>query len=288
MGLFTVLRIFALTIFFNTIIPTGDVYSDILLMVQTWTFQNTDSIEMIGCRSCFEKSEEDLYPTMNECEMCLTKNKNSKCGQYLSSLNKFREIKNRKKCEYQKWGVDYGYLREGECDSSHRCCFETRNNNSKIENKDEDKMKSLQIHPRFLVDCFDYWSRHVYNNGFYDTCLLAGNAKGIDCTYDIILPHKKEIKDFLEENKKNFKKINFTGMALKFLVNNDSSSNISAIVPVDIDSLSKDESFECGVFLKPKNVNIIGDNKGVDCGLDSCKIHLNYLHYDVDGMHDLQ
>ena len=73
MGLFTVVRIFTLTIFFNTILPTGDVYSDILLMFQTWTFQNTDSLEMIGCRSCFGKSEKDLYPTMNECKMCLKK-----------------------------------------------------------------------------------------------------------------------------------------------------------------------------------------------------------------------
>ena len=83
-------------------------------------------------------------------------------------------------------------------------------------------------------------------------------------------------------------KTNFTGMALKILLNNDSSSDISAIVPVDIDKLNKDESFKCGVLLKPKNVNIIGDRKGVDCGMDTCKIHLDYLHYYVDGMNDLQ
>ena len=108
MGLFTVVRIFTLTIFFNTILPTGDVYSDILLMVQTLTFQNTESLEMSGCRSCFGKSEEDLYPTLNDCETCLTKNTHFDCGRYISSLNKFREIKNRKKCENQKWVVRTG------------------------------------------------------------------------------------------------------------------------------------------------------------------------------------
>ena len=77
-------------------------------------------------------------------------------------------------------------------------------------------------------------------------------------------------------------------MALKFLLNNDSRSDISTIIPVDIDNLNKDESFECGVFLKPKNVNIIGDGKGVDCGMNTCKIHFDYLHYYIDGMHDLQ
>ena len=106
MGLFTVVRIFTLTIFFNTILPTGDVYSDLLLMFQTWNFQNTESIEMTGCRACFGKSEEDLYPTLNDCETCLTKNDYFECGGFLSTMNKIREVKNRKKCENQKWAMN--------------------------------------------------------------------------------------------------------------------------------------------------------------------------------------
>ena len=90
MAVFTIVRIFTLTIFFNTILPTGDVYSDILLMFQTLTFQNTDSLEMIGCRECFGKSEEDLYPTLNDCETCLTKNVVFRCGGYFTSMNKGR------------------------------------------------------------------------------------------------------------------------------------------------------------------------------------------------------
>ena len=290
MGLFTVVRIFVLSIFFNTILPTGDVYSDILLIFQTWNFQNTESIEMVGCRSCFGKSEEDLYPTMNECEMCLTKNYNFYCGHGFTSMNKIREIKNRKSCENEKWGVSWGgNLTKGECDDNRSCCFETRNNRSQIKNKDEDKMKLFQIHPRFLVDCdVRYLNRYVSDNGFYDACLLAGKAKGEHCLWDIVLENTKEIKNVLEENKKIFTKTNFTGMALKFLLNNDSRSDISAIVPADIDNLNKDESFECGVLLKPKNVNMIGDRKGVDCGMDTCKIHLDFLHHYVDGMNDLQ
>ena len=105
MAVFTIVRIFTLTIFFNTVLPTGDVYSDILLMFQTWNFQNTDSLEMLGCRSCFGKSEEDLYPTLNECETCMTRNIDFWCGRSLSSMNKYRETKNRKICENQKWKV---------------------------------------------------------------------------------------------------------------------------------------------------------------------------------------
>ena len=191
--------------------------------------------------------------------------------------------------ENQKWGMNgSGNVTEGECDYNHFCCFETRNNNSKIKNKYEQKMKSLQIHPRLLVDCDNSRLNDVSNNVFYDTCLLAGKATGGYCSLYIVRPNTKEIESFLEENEKNFTKTNFTGMALKFLLKNDSSSGLSAIVPVVIENLNKDEHFECGVFLKPKNVNIIGDRIGVDCGINTCKIHLDYLHYYIDGMHDLQ
>ena len=258
-------------------------------MVQTLNFQNTESLEMIGCRSCFGKSEKDLYPNQNECETCLTNNVGFYCGEYLTSMNKLLEIEDGKKCENQKWVVTYDNVTEGECDWKHGCCFETHNNNSKIKNKDKDKMKLLQIHPRFLVDCDNYLlNDHVSDNVFYDACLLAGKARGDYCSDDIVYENLYKIKNFLEENKKNFTKTNFTGISLKFLFNTDSSSDISAIIPVDIDNLNKDENFECGVLLKPKNVNIIGDTKGVDCGMDTCKIHLDYLHYNVDGMNDLQ
>ena len=35
-------------------------------------------------------------------------------------------------------------------------------------------------------------------------------------------------------------------------------------------------------------MNIIGDTVDVDCGLDSCKLHLDFLHNRIDGIHDLQ
>ena len=128
---------------------------------------------------------------------------------------------------------------------------------------------------------------YASNNRFYDTCLLAGKALGNDCSRDIVVANRKGIKNVLEENKKTFTETNFTGVAFKFHLNNDSSSYLSNIA-IDIDNLNNDESFECGLFIKPENVNIIGDNKGGSCGLDTCKIHLDYLHYQVDGIHDMQ
>ena len=35
-------------------------------------------------------------------------------------------------------------------------------------------------------------------------------------------------------------------------------------------------------------MDIIGDNKGVDCGFSTCKVHLDYLHNEMDEIHDLQ
>ena len=119
MAVFRVVRIFVLTIFFNAILPTGDVYSDIILMFQTWTFQSTDSLEMIGCRACFGKIEDSLYPTENECETCVINNFHFRIGGFFSTLNKLLEIENKNNCEDKIWGGTNGTLREGECDSNN-------------------------------------------------------------------------------------------------------------------------------------------------------------------------
>ena len=290
MAFFRVVRIFILTIFFNAMLPTGDVYSDIILMFQTWTFQSTESLEMIGCRACFGKKEDSLYPTEKECETCVIKNFRFMSGGYFSTLNRLIEIENKNNCENGNWGGTNDNLRDGECESNnfYYFCFETKNNNSEIKNNDEDKIKSVQLHSRFLIDCDDYYVRNVSSNVFYDTCLLAGKARGDYCSFSVVRLNDKEISKWLVENNKIFIKTNFTGIALKLLLRNNSNSDLSSIVPVEYDNLNKDESFECGVFIKPKNVNVIGDNKGVDCGLDTCKMHLDYLHYRVDGIHDLQ
>ena len=73
MTLITIIRIFSLTIFFNIILPSGDVYSDIALMIQTWTFQNIESTELSGCRACYGKDEQDLLSSQKDCTMCITK-----------------------------------------------------------------------------------------------------------------------------------------------------------------------------------------------------------------------
>ena len=141
MALLTLIRVFALTTIFNLILPSGDVYSDVILMVQTWTFQNTESMELIGCRACYGKNEEDLLPSKKECMSCVTRDIFYSCGNFLASMHKLLDIENSNNCEHEKWGVHRnGSLEEGECENYHFCCFEARNNLSKLNDKDENKI----------------------------------------------------------------------------------------------------------------------------------------------------
>ena len=93
MGLFTIIRIFVLAISFNIFLPTGDIYSDIGLMVQTIKFQNSDSQEMLGCRACYGKEEAEIERRkLTNCTTCITKNLVNRCGRLPSSINKLLEI----------------------------------------------------------------------------------------------------------------------------------------------------------------------------------------------------
>ena len=124
------------------ILPSGDVYSDVALMIQTWTFKNIDSVELIGCRACYGKDEQDLLHSQKDCTTCITKNLGFWCGDFALSLKKLTDIENNNQCENKKWGVNYknGSLEEGECDDNNDCCFETNNNHSKIKSKCENNI----------------------------------------------------------------------------------------------------------------------------------------------------
>ena len=62
----SLLVLFVSSILFNVILPTGDVYSDVGLMVKTLRFDLGDTIELSGCRSCYGKDEGDLILEKNE------------------------------------------------------------------------------------------------------------------------------------------------------------------------------------------------------------------------------
>ena len=145
MALIRVIRILTLSIFINVIVPSGDVYSDIMLMYQTWTFRNTESLEMSGCRACFGKTDEDLLlRSKGHCIPCITKKSWHAwggCGKLFKAINKLLELESRNECDDSKWRVyGNGTLEEGKCRSesfwgsekrSH-CCFETKSQKSEM------------------------------------------------------------------------------------------------------------------------------------------------------------
>ena len=135
MALFNVIRIFVLSVLFNMIVPTGDIYSDIMLIYESLTFSNIKSLELSGCRACYHKTNKDLLPFRKKCTLCITKNdkhRHRKCGQFKTFIDKYLEMENEYQCSHSKWAVhENGSLTEGKCDK-HACCFETKNTTSTL------------------------------------------------------------------------------------------------------------------------------------------------------------
>ena len=82
-------------ILFNVLLPTADVGSDLNFMYLTLTFNLGDSIELQGCKACYQNTEKQLYHSEtilshNKCKICLY-NEGSFCGLYLPVLKKMIE-----------------------------------------------------------------------------------------------------------------------------------------------------------------------------------------------------
>ena len=295
MALFTVIRIFVLSILFNIMLPSGDVYSDIVMTYQTWTFSNTESLELAGCKACYRKEVEDLVPSKKDCTLCVTKNDRFHCGGRLPSITKLLWVENGNECEDLKWGFginEYGYYESGKCDKKKSCCFETKNEFSIFNKSIEDKEISKYLHPKLLVDCnnpVNPFLNDLAKNGLYDVCSLVGSTTQLSCGINVIDPNKNDIKNFIKEKNAVFVSKKFTGISYKLRVKeNNSSSGLIEFMPFRANIVNEADLFECGIFIKPKHVNLIGDTLDVDCGLDSCKLHLDFLHYRSAGIHDLQ
>ena len=76
MSLGSVISTLLICFFFNIILPTGDVGSDLNLIYQAWTFNLGDSLELEGCKSCYLKTDKEVYYqekdlTSKECKTCI-------------------------------------------------------------------------------------------------------------------------------------------------------------------------------------------------------------------------
>ena len=215
MSLPAVIRIFVFTIFFNLILPSGDVYSDIILMYQSWTFQTSDSLELSGCKACYHKTEDDLYTSQGDCQTCITQ-KPINCGGLLSAMNKLLEIESKNECNNDKWIVNHlnGTLWSNDCIDEYACCFETKDQPLKINNNLNKNMISIELDSRLLVSCEGY---EQLNNEIYEICNLKGNLTESFCPSPLYDEHLKAkvMKVLKQENDVLIQK-NFEGKIYKF------------------------------------------------------------------------
>ena len=128
MGIKSVVSIFFTTILFNVFLPSGDMGSDLFLMISTITFDLGDSIEMSGCRSCYGKSEEEVYYNRNsnqECQMCLD-DFYGICGAYPLMLNKLNDLQSKRNCRNESWRINENHFFENgtHCKKKDKCCLE--------------------------------------------------------------------------------------------------------------------------------------------------------------------
>ena len=142
MGLGSVISTFVMCILFNIILPSGDVGSDINLMYQTLNLDLGDFLELEACKSCYHKTEQDVYYserelTSNECKTCLY-DPYSNCGGYTKLIKNVKELKGETHIcsSNETLKVDsHGEITSLKCDrlSNDRCCV-TQTKEPKKEN----------------------------------------------------------------------------------------------------------------------------------------------------------
>ena len=100
MGKLAVISMFAQTILFSILGPSGDIYSDVGLMVNTLTFNLGESLLLSGCRACYKRNEDEVYTLKNRpCQTCFNDNEILDCGRHPQTLNKIQELQNLESCQ---------------------------------------------------------------------------------------------------------------------------------------------------------------------------------------------
>ena len=258
-----VATIFCLSILFNVIFPTGDVYSDIALMVNTITFKIANTLEMSGCRICHGKDETEVYKQLNgSCQQCLN---SYACGSIPNVLNKKYDLQNKDTCQTDKWYVDLTSgstdLKKGSCDRSKTCC---------IENKKElnSSIHMIEMNRKILITP-DKFKRNCKKD--FNVYLLAGNSSWLTCKHSFVLKSTqielctKSVANALDLKEKLFK--------IKKI--NDEHVKI-------IDGFTFEDG--CGIYLRPMTMDPLTRQF---CDDDACRVHLRYLQTYSSSIFDL-
>ena len=270
MGVGSVVATFVMCILFNILLPTGDVGSDINLMYLALTFDLGDTVELEGCKSCYFKTEKEVYhPEVNlndnECKTCLF-NLDLSCGVNFPILKKKREY------EYDKHsclGNESSRITKqnkyeiGECDANDYCCLTQTK-----ETKKENPIPTLDPKKLFfpcspLTEKLDY-------------CAVVGKESPYYCS--AFLKDSNFVKQF----------------RTRFIHVSNSSANKTVffypyswinqtIVMEESNHSITDPDIKCGIlFYRHKNDNS-NQRPGIleynhHCNEDVCRTHLKSLH----------
>ena len=266
MGVASVVVSILMCFFFNMILPSGDVYSDVYLLINVLTFNLGDSIDLSGCKVCYGVTEEELYAETTSCGVCFTSKLDS-CGGFPVILKMLTNIQNQKECgniiyrvhdsrvANKKWNSrvefkNYPCLHEG------LCClqsFKTVVND----------INMLKLNPRLLYECF----RNLHPD--YDICYVTGKASGLYCS-----SLQKLDSTFISKlNKHILSDVFFGGkdhLKNKFLsYEKASESSVRFVRNFTI------MDNKCGVYFHPKLKNQPLNRR---CNEHACQLHLRYLH----------
>ena len=256
MGVASVVASILMCFCFNMILPSGDVYSDVYLLINVLTFNLGDSIELSGCKVCYGVTEEELYAETTSCDVCFTSKLDS-CGGYPQMLKKLTNIQNQKECGNNIYRVARTHeFNNHHCLNNDLCClqsFKTVVND----------INMLKLNPRLLYECF----RNLHPD--YDTCYVTGKASGLYCS-----SLQKLDSTFISKlNKHILSDVFFGGkdhLKNKFLsYEKASESSVRFVRNFTI------MDNKCGVYFQPKLKNQPLNRR---CNEHACQLHLRYLH----------
>ena len=261
---------FVMCILFNIILPTGDVSSDLNLMYQTLTFNLGGSLELAGCKSCYHKTEQDIYYsekdlTSNECKTCLY-DRYSNCGQFPSFLTKVSELEREAQtCSSNlTFRVNHdGQFKIDKFEEYGDLCWVTQTKHPKSENP------IVKLDPRKSFSCEQLTQE-------LDYCFVSGKESGFHC-------------ENFRYNSEFIKQRNERKMLVETLSTNETISfypysRINETIVMEKRNRSiTDSAIECGLLIFRHDNKYSEQRQGIfrynhHYNEDSCLTHLRYLH----------
>ena len=257
----------SLCILLNVIFPSGDVYSDVALMIDTITFNVASNLEVSGCRVCHGRNEAEVYKILNQsCQQCFN---GYFCGTVPQMLNKKYDLQKENTCETSSWFVDFedktGAVEMGKC-GIQKCCLENK--------KDYNKgVEMIDIDRKVLIfpDTFKGKCKKMYKKVFA-IYLLTGNNSWASCKRKFLLPiTQRELCNKAEMNKLELEERVFR---MENLINKN---------------ITLSEGFEfsdgCGIHMRPLIKDLL---PSLICDNDACLLHLRYLQFFTSTIHDYE